>query len=109
LTIIASAGRDPETGKYRQKRQTVKRRGGESEKQLRDRAERDLRRLLIQLEEGQPVESGRLAVVVAAAASLVLTVLNATDNVSAQGKRGALELTADDTSWNVDTLTASAG
>jgi len=109
LTIIASTGRGPEAGKYRQKWQTVKRHGGESEKQLRDRAERELRKLLTQLEEGQPVESGRLAVVVATAASLVLTVLNATDNVSAQGKQGALELTADDTSWNVDTLTASAG
>ena len=60
LTIIASTGPDPETGKYRQKWQTVKRRRGESEKQLRDRAERELRRLLTQLEEGQPVETGCL-------------------------------------------------
>lgn len=58
LIIIASTGRDPETGKNRQKWQTVKRRGSESEKQLRERAERELRKLLTQLEEGQPVETG---------------------------------------------------
>lgn len=49
------------------------------------------------------------AVFVAAAISLVLTVVNATKSVSAEDKQGAIELTADDTKWSVETLEVSAG
>jgi uncharacterized cupredoxin-like copper-binding protein len=49
------------------------------------------------------------AVFVAAAISLVLTVVNATKSVSAEDRQGALELIAEDTKWSVDTLEASAG
>jgi integrase len=62
LTIIAPGKRDPETGRYRQTWQTVKRHPGESDKQLRDRAERELRRLLTRLDEGEPVARGRITV-----------------------------------------------
>lgn len=62
LTIIVPRGRDPETGRYGQTWQTVKRQPGETDKQLRIRAERELRRLLFQIDEGEPVAQGRLTV-----------------------------------------------
>jgi uncharacterized cupredoxin-like copper-binding protein len=49
------------------------------------------------------------AVVIAALVSLVLTVINATETVSAEDKQGALELTADDTKWSANTLDTRAG
>lgn len=49
------------------------------------------------------------AVFVAVAISLVVTVVNATKSVSAEDRQGAIELTADDTKWSVETLEVSAG
>jgi len=60
LTIIAPTSRDPETGKYRQVWRTVKRRRNETDSQLRARAERELRKLLTQIDEDEPIESGGL-------------------------------------------------
>jgi integrase len=60
LTIIAPGKRDPETGRYRQTWQTVKRRPGETDKQLHDRAQRELRKLLVKVEEDEPIARGRL-------------------------------------------------
>ena len=48
-------------------------------------------------------------IIVAAGISLVLTVINATDSVSATDKQGAIELVAEDNEWNVETLEAAAG
>lgn len=49
------------------------------------------------------------AVAIAAAVSVVLTVVNATKSVSAQDREGAIVLTAHDTSWSAQTLDAPAG
>lgn len=49
------------------------------------------------------------AVALASLVSLVLTVMNATQSVSAQDREGALELTAKDTEWTVEMLDAPAG
>lgn len=49
------------------------------------------------------------AVAVASLVSLVLTVMNATQSVSAQDRQGALELTAKDNEWSVDMLEATGG
>jgi integrase len=61
-TIIAPAGRDPESGRYKQTWQTVKRLPGETDAKLKSRAERELRKLLTKIDEGQLVETGRLTV-----------------------------------------------
>ena len=55
LTIIAPTGRDPEAGKYRQVWQTIKRHAGETNKQLRG-AERELRRPLVRVDEGEGIK-----------------------------------------------------
>jgi hypothetical protein len=47
--------------------------------------------------------------VVAALASAVLTILSATDNVSAEEREGALELVAESTEWEQETLETRAG
>lgn len=46
---------------------------------------------------------------VLAVVSVVLTLLSATDNVSAEDKEGAIELVAKDTKWNTNELEARAG
>jgi len=48
-------------------------------------------------------------VFVAAGISLVLTVINAADSVSAEDKAGALEVSAKHTEWSVEMLDADAG
>jgi hypothetical protein len=55
LTILAPTGRDPEAGKYHQVWQAIKRNPGETDKQLRGRAERELRRLSTRVDEGEGI------------------------------------------------------
>ena len=59
LTIIAPY-KDAE-GRYRQKWQTVKRSAGETDAQLRKRAEQELQELIVKLRHGEPTSTGPLS------------------------------------------------
>jgi integrase len=59
LSIIANY-KDPDSGKWNQKWETVKRHPGESDRALRSRAEEELQALLVRLRTGATVVRGRL-------------------------------------------------
>jgi integrase len=60
--VVVDANPDPETGRRRQQWHPVKRNSGETERQHRDRAEAELRRLLGKLDDGIDIAPERLSV-----------------------------------------------